>query len=83
MDTAGDRRLVPVFDGMIVERDQVRDAKLRVLHAKFDHLVTERDFLAKAFPVLCKASVGKKRHIPAIQKTSPGLTPTTSVTRDL
>ncbi len=40
--------LFSVFDGKIVERDQVRDAELRDLHAKIGQLVIERDFLAKA-----------------------------------
>lgn len=40
--------LAAVFDGKIIERDQVRDAELKDLHAKIGQLVIERDFLAKA-----------------------------------
>jgi transposase len=40
--------LAAVFDGKIIERDQVRDAELKDLHAKIGQLVVERDFLAKA-----------------------------------
>ncbi len=40
--------LAAVFDGKIIERDQIRDAELKDLHAKIGQLVIERDFLAKA-----------------------------------
>ena len=40
--------LASVFDGKTVEREQVRDAELKDLHAKIGQLVVERDFLAKA-----------------------------------
>ena len=40
--------MASVFDGKAVEREQVRDAELKDLHAKIGQLVIERDFLAKA-----------------------------------
>ncbi len=40
--------MASVFDGKAAERDQVRDAELKDLHAKIGQLVIERDFLAKA-----------------------------------
>ncbi len=40
--------LASVFDGKAGEREQVRDAELKDLHAKIGQLVVERDFLAKA-----------------------------------
>ena len=40
--------LAAVFDGKIIERDQVRDAELKDLRARIGQPVIERDFLAKA-----------------------------------
>ena len=40
--------LASAFDGKAGEREQVRDAALKNLHAQIGQLVIERDFLAKA-----------------------------------